>query len=306
MNRREMLVKTAAASAILGTASFPLGWTAAAGDKRKQRVLMYTKSESFEHPVVRREGGKLSLAERIATKLGQQHDFEVTCEKDGRIFLSDTIKDIDAFLFQTQGDLCKEKGVDNEPPMPPEGKKVLLQAVADGKGFVGCHCASDTFHSKGHGKNRFQNQEEIDPYIAMVGGEFAGHGAQQRAWMHVVDHRFPGFEDIGDFGLAEEWYSLKNFAPDLHVLLVQETQGMNKDHDYQRPNYPATWARMHGKGRIFFTSLGHREDVWTNPLFQHILLGGLAWALRNANAEVPANLDQVAPKAREMPGEKKK
>ena len=42
---------------------------------------------------------------------------------------------------------------------------------------------------------------------------------------------------------------------------------------YKRPPYPSTWARMHGKGRVFYTSMGHREDVWTSPEFQAVLIG---------------------------------
>jgi type 1 glutamine amidotransferase len=95
---------------------------------------------------------------------------------------------------------------------------------------------------------------------------------------------------------------LKNFAPDLHVLLVQETKGMH-NFDYQRPNFPATWARKHGKGRVFYTSMGHRDDVWENPLFHKFLLAGLAWTLGDVDAEVPPNLDKVAPHAAELPKE---
>jgi type 1 glutamine amidotransferase len=67
----------------------------------------------------------------------------------------------------------------------------------------------------------------------------------------------------------------------------------------QRPPFPATWARMQGKGRVFYTSLGHREDVWTNDIFQKIVLGGLAWALGNVQADVTPNFRQVTPKANE-------
>jgi hypothetical protein len=68
---------------------------------------------------------------------------------------------------------------------------------------------------------------------------------------------------------------------------------------YQRPSFPATWARMHGKGRVFYTSMGHREDVWTNPIFQQIVLGGIAWALGNVEADVTPNIATVTPKANE-------
>jgi type 1 glutamine amidotransferase len=302
MNRREMLLTTGTAAVTAGLSRFPLGWAAAA-DAPRRRILMYTRSEGFEHPVIRRPApDKLSLAETLATELGRKHGFDVTCEKDGRVFVSDKLKDFDGFLFQSQGDLGKEKSVDGQPPVPPEGKKALLAAIAEGKGFVGCHCASDTYHSAGHNQHRFENQshDDVDPYIVMIGGEFAGHASQQRSWMHVVDRKFPGFKDQGDFGLTEEWYSLKNFSPDLHVLLVQETAGMH-DFDYQRPNFPGTWAKMYEKGRVFFTSMGHREDVWSNSIFQQILLGGLAWALKNVDADVTPNFDKVTPQARELP-----
>src|SRR5262249_46131617 len=153
---------------------------------------------------------------------------EVVCEKDGRVFLSREFPKFDGFLFESQGDLLKEKSKDGTPPMTLDGKKALLEAVARGKGFVGCHCASDTFHSAGYPGNRWQVQaiDQRDPYIRMLGGEFSGHGAQQKGRMRHVEHHFPGLRDLKDFQLHEEWYSLKNFAPDLYVILVQDTEGM--------------------------------------------------------------------------------
>ncbi len=294
MNRRDLL-KTASA---LGLSLFPFGWTPAA-DKPRRRLLVYTRSQAFEHSVVRRgKGGELSLAERIVTELGKKHGFDVDCTKDGREFLPETIAKYDAFFFETTGDVTKEKGTDSYPPMPPEGKTAFLNAIAEGKGFVGSHCASDTFHSPGQ-RNQNQERDKLDPYIAMLGGEFIVHGAQQKALMKVVDPHFPGTKDLKDFTLNEEWYALKNFAPDLHVILVQETEGM-KGTMYERPAFPATWARMHHKGRVFYTSMGHREDVWENPLFQGLLLGGLSWAFGNVTADVTPNLEKVAPHAREL------
>src|SRR5262249_44598657 len=162
------------------------------------RILMYTRSVGFQHPVVTRKNGQLSLAERLVTELGSKHNIEVLCEKDGRIFESEDFPKFDGFLFETQGNLTSEKCLDGSPPMSPTGKKALLAAVASGKGFIGCHCASDTFHSKGP---QWQNQSpgEVDPYLAMVGGEFIRHGQQQKAWMRVVDADFPGIKGQKDF-----------------------------------------------------------------------------------------------------------
>ena len=69
--------------------------------------------------------------------------------------------------------------------MSPEGKQKLLDAVAAGKGFVGLHAATDSFRSKG-----------VDPYIAMVGAEFSGHGVQQDATLRITSPKFPGLQDL--------------------------------------------------------------------------------------------------------------
>jgi type 1 glutamine amidotransferase len=299
MNRRDWLQQTGLAALLLGTARLPRAWSA---DAPKRRILMYTRSEGYQHDVVKRKGNELSLAEKIVTELGGKHNIEVVCEKDGRIFESEDFPKFDGFLFESQGNLMSEKCQDGSPPMSRAGKKALLDAVAGGKGFIGCHCASDTFHSKG---DRWQNQkrDEVDPYIAMVGGEFSGHGDQQKARMVVVDPNFPGAKDRKDFALTEEWYSLKNFAPDLHVIFVQDTGGM-KNFDYERPSYPATWARKHHKGRVFYTSMGHRDDVWKSEVMQTLLAGALAWTLGRVEAEIPPNLKSAAPKASELPSKK--
>jgi type 1 glutamine amidotransferase len=296
MQRREMLLTTGLAA--VGLTHFPWGWSAAA-DQPKRKLLMFTRSQGYEHSTAKREGDKLSFNEDLVTRLGREHGFDVTATKDGRVFDSD-LTEFDAFLFYTTGDLTQPGG-DGTPPMSLKGKECLLEAVAAGKGFLASHCGSDTFHSAGESR---QEQEKRDPYIAMLGGEFISHGSQQKARLIVVDPAFPGCSRLGGEGkelnVEEEWYSLKNFADDMHVVLVMDTQGMH-DKDYERPPFPATWARRHGKGRVYYTSLGHREDVWTNPDFQSLLLGALSWAFGNVAAETPANIKQATPGAHVMP-----
>src|SRR5208282_3924137 len=219
-------------------------------------------------------------------------------------FTPENIAKYDAFFFYTTGDLT-EPGGDNNPPMSKEGKAAFLQAIHDGKGFIGSHCAADTFHS---GPDHWQNDgENADPYIKMLGGEFIIHGSQQRVHQICADRKFPGLSDFPeDFGPLEEWYSLKDFSPNLHVLLMQDTSTMDKasggnKSGYDRPNYPSTWAHRYGKGRVFYTSMGHRDDVWANPVFQKLLIGGINWAVGNVKANVRPNIKKVAPEANVLP-----
>jgi len=296
MKRRDLL--KAASAAAVGLAGFPFGWVAAA-DTKKQKVLYFTRSAGFQHSVVGRQDGQLSHSEKALTEMGQWAGFEVECTKDGRVFDGD-LDQYDVIAFYTSGDLTRPNKRET-PPMTPEGKQNLLSAIAAGKGFVGFHAASDSFHSEGP---RHETQTELDPYIAMLGGEFVVHGNQQEASL-IITSRFPGAGNLGcaeGISFFEEWYALKNFAEDLHVILVQETELMSGQ-CYQRPNFPCTWARLHGRGRVFYTSLGHREDIWTNPFFQTITLGGMAWAMGNVDYDVKPNIDKVTPEANQPKAE---
>src|SRR4051812_7164676 len=313
MNRRDFLLRTGIAAAALGLSRFPLAF-AADESAPKRKLLFFTKSSGFEHSSIKRKSKDvLSHAEQVVTDLGAKHNFEVTCTKDGGIFTADKLAQFDAFMFYTTGDLT-EPGTDKNPPMSAEGKKAFLDLIAKGKGFIGTHSAADTFHSpgnKGHTPERFiQDGDKADDYVKMIGAEFIVHGAQQKAQMHSYDKNFPGMAAAGDgFEMLEEWYTFKNQAKDLHVLLAQEP-GL-KGNMYDRPAYPATWARMHEKGRVFYTSMGHREEVWLNPIFQSIFLGGLNWAFGNVQADVTPNVEKVTPQymtlgKEDPPKEKKK
>jgi uncharacterized protein len=269
---------------------------------RSKRLLFFTKSSGYEHAVIKVVDGKPSVAQKAMEEIAAKNGFEVTHSKDGTIFTREGIAGYDGFIFFTSGDLTIP-GNDKNPPMPAEGKQLLLDAVAQGKGFIGIHQASGTFHSPG---DRFvANDGDIDPYIKMVGGEFIQHGVQQTGKIFCADAKFPGFADCKDsFELHEEWYSYKNLGKDLHVLLSIATWGLKntgKDSVYRRPPYPVTWARRQGKGRVFFTGLGHRDDVWANPRFQAMLVGGIKWATGLVSADVKPNITRVTPGFTELP-----
>lgn len=268
------------------------------------KLLFFTKSSGFEHDVISWKKGQPSIAEKIFSDLGTKHTWQFEFSKDGSKFSPEYLAGFDAVIFYTTGDLTSP-GTDQQPPMTPAGKQALFDYVKSGKGFIGLHSASDTFHTANESKkgpDRFTNHgKDADPYVCFLGGEFIIHGAQQVATNKVIDKKFPGFADAGDsFAFNEEWYSLKDFNPDIHVLTVIDSPAM-KGTMYERPAYPTTWAREEGKGRIFYTAMGHREDIWTNPTFQNILVGAIRWTTRDVDAAVPPNLAEAAPGAMTNP-----
>ena len=279
MKNHQLLIRTFGA---LVAVTITLAWTwATAAGENNPKLLYFTRSAGFLHSVVNRHGEKLAYSEKILVNLGRKHGFDVVCSQDPKIIEGD-LGQYAAIAFYTTGN-----------PISAEGKANLLGAIHGGTGFVGIHSATDTFRIQ-------DSAEAIDPYTAMIGAEFLVHASQQKARMKVVSPRFPGVKGLdGGFEMSEEWYTFRKFASDLHVILVQETAGMH-DNPYQRPPYPATWAHPYGKGRVFYTSMGHRENVWTDPRFQQVLLGGIAWALGKAEADVTPNIATVTPGANRL------
>lgn len=275
-------------------------FAAASPASAKHKILFFTKSSGFEHSAITWKNGRPSAAEKVLLDLGEKNGWEFEFSKDGSKFNKDYLAQYDAVFFYTTGDLCSP-GTDGQPPMSPEGKQALFDYVKSGKGFIGTHSASDTFHTDNEsqkGPERYANHgDKADGYVCLLGAEFIIHGAQQEAKNSVIDPSFPGFEGVGkEFSFQEEWYSLKDFRDDLHVLTVIDAPSM-KGSMYGRPAYPSTWARKEGNGRVFYTAMGHREDVWTNPVFQQILVGGVKWALGDVKADVPPNIKEVTPGA---------
>src|SRR5271168_1704163 len=292
--RRDFLRTTAAAGAGL-LLSHP------ASAAKNKSVLLFTKSSGFEHAAIKVVDGKPSIAETAIRSFAAQNHFDLTASKDGRIFDSKEFHEYAAVVFFTTGDLTQE-GTDKNPPMSPQGKQAFLDAVHNGLGFVGIHAATDTFHTSPDTPdlaNRYiAHGEQSDPYIRMIGGEFIIHGRDPRLQttnVIVNDPKFPGLEGVtSPVSFTDEWYSLKDFTPDMHVILTLDTNGM-KGECYQRPPYPMTWARMQGKGRVFFTAIGDRPENWEIPFFVNVVGGGIRWAISDVNAKIDSNITQAAP-----------
>jgi hypothetical protein len=294
LNRRHFIQTGAVAAGALAVPTFLRA-------EAKKSILVFTKSSGFEHDVVKRINGKPSILENAVTSLGKEHGFDVTCSKDGRVFDSKEFRNYAAVLFYTTGVLTTE-GTDKNPAMSIRGKRSFLEAIHNGVGFVGVHAAADTFHTQPDPKddsNRYiAHGDKSDPYIRMLGGEFITHGSNPRLQttnIVVNDPKFPGLQGVASpFSFNDEWYSLKDFRTDMHVILTLDTKGM-KGKPYQRPPYPMTWARMEGKGRVFYTAIGDRPENWSSTLFLNLLGGGIRWSIGDANATLTHNLKEVAP-----------
>jgi uncharacterized protein len=298
--RREFVQTATVAGAVLSISQGML-----ATDKKS--VLVFTKSSGFEHDVVKTKDGNPSIVEQAVRSIGKKYGFDVTATKDGRIFDSPDFRKHAAVLFFTTGELTMA-GTDKNPPMSAPGKEAFLEAIHGGMGFVGVHAAADTFHTPPDpqdNSNRYiAHGEKSDPYLRMLGAEFITHGSTPRLQttnLVINDAKFPGLEGVSSpVSFNEEWYSLKDFRDDLHVIITLDTKGMTGE-PYQRAPYPMTWARMEGKGRVFYTAIGDRPENWSEPFFLNLLAGGVRWSIGDVKASLNHNLTQVTPGYAEIP-----
>jgi hypothetical protein len=223
------------------------------------RLLFLTHSAGFEHDVVKRaRRAVLAHAERCMVDWAGPM-FEVEATQECSALHADNLGRYQAVMFYTTGEL----------PISDGDKAALLQFVRDGGGFVGVHCASDTFYT-------------YPEYGEMVGGYFDGHPWHQEVRVEVEDRAHPTTFHLGHhFDIADEIYQFRAFdRTRVHVLLRLSAHGIDLAlGKRQDKDYAISWCREFGKGRVFYTALGHRPEVWRDARFMTHLLAGVRWTL---------------------------
>jgi type 1 glutamine amidotransferase len=196
----------------------------------------------------------------------------VTREQCGRVN-AETLKKFDVVLFFTQGN--PKKGDRFPQPLTEDEQRDLIAWVKAGGAFAGTHCATDTLYTT--------------PYNELIGATFNLHPWHQKIRLHVEDPSHPGargFKD-GDEITDEIYQFTEPYSRDrLHVIMsvdngsIDTRKGARADKDYA-----IAWCQQVGKGRVYYTALGHRREVWRDPRFQESLIGGLKWALGQAQGD---------------------
>jgi hypothetical protein len=221
-----------------------------------KRVLVVTHTAGFRH-------SSIPIAETTIAAIGTRNGLYQTefCRDAAdvqRRLTAAGLASIDAVFFaNTTGDL----GV---PDMA-----AFLDWIAAGHGFLGAHSAADTYH-------------ESPPYVSMLGGEFATHGAIAEADVRVDDPADLSVAHLSPrFRITDELYRFtRNSRGDVHALLSMDRVPPDGVGDAgTAADLLMAWRKEYGRGRVFYTAFGHREEVWQDARFQQHLLGALRWAL---------------------------
>jgi type 1 glutamine amidotransferase len=176
------------------------------------------------------DGGRHHPAElaKVLTPALAPAGIDITYTDDVQALLPDNLAKYDALaVFRDGGDL------------PARQEAALLDYVEGGKGLVAIHCASHCFRNS-------------DRYTALVGGRSLRHASGVfRA--RILDAQHPAMRGVRSFESWDETYVHNQLADDIRVLMAREEAG-----GYE----PYTWVRRQGKGRVYYTALGHDERTW--------------------------------------------
>ncbi len=218
-------------------------------------VLYFSCTKGFRHSTC-------AYAKPIITRLGEESGaFRALCSEDPRVINETFLENIDCIVF----------GNSTGSFLDDAQKAALLDYVRAGGGFVGIHAATDSHY-------------DWPEYPDLVGGWFDGHPWNETVTIKIEVPDHPACEPVDKpWAIADEIYQQRDWSRDEVCVLMSLdpngtdfTKGGIKREDR---DFGIAWCKRFGEGRSFYTGLGHREEVWDNPMYQAHLLNGILWAM---------------------------
>jgi type 1 glutamine amidotransferase len=236
-----------------------------------KRLLAIGEEKGYRHEAV---SHALSTIERLGreTEIWDtiiRTDTEALTKKKLE-YNAKNLNNFDAVLFYTGGTL----------EMDDQQKADFLSFIHDdGKGFIGVHSAAITF-------------TKWPEFGEMIGGYYDEHPwGTFEAPVIVEDPDFPGMSQWAPaFSIRDEIYQIKNFSrADRRVLMRLDSSKLDLNNPRVHRtdgDFAVTWAKMYGKGRVYYSTLGHVEENWDDPRFQKMFTEAIKWTLGLVNADI--------------------
>jgi type 1 glutamine amidotransferase len=256
---------------------------APATPKAPRKILIFSKTAGFRH-------GSIPIGSKAIAMMGDKTGaYTAYHTEDESIFEPEKLKAFDAvFMMNTTGDCLRPKHDTKNPDEVAQARKreeelkaSLAAFVQSGKGLAGVHSATDTYR-------------DWKDYNKMMGGAFVAHPWHKLVPVHIADPKSPitAAFDGKDFEIADEIYMFRDdtaLATDRRYLLVMDFAKMSEKDQAggkrKDGTYPISWINTAGKGRCFYCSLGHREEIYWNPTILKHYLAGIQYALGDLQAD---------------------
>ena len=257
--------------------------------EKPRRLLVFSKTNGFRHK-------SIATGKMLLTEMGKSTGaFEAVISDDLDHFEAGRLATFDAvcFLSTTQNvflphpqQMKNMTAEEKDAAMAREGrlKDNLMRFIKDGGGFVGIHAATDTCY-------------EWPEYGRMINGYFDGHpwNANTNVSIKVEPgeekHPLVAMFDGRNVEFPEEIYQFKDpyDSKAVHMLLRLDTEKTDmtlKGIKRTDGDFGVAWARHWEKGRVFYCSIGHNDEMYWNPKIVRHYLAGIQWALGDYKVEV--------------------
>jgi type 1 glutamine amidotransferase len=215
-------------------------------------VLVFSRTVGYRHD---------SIPTGIETirRLGEQNGFAVQQTEDPAMFTDQALAAFQVVVFMsTTADVLGD-----------EQQAAFERYIAAGNGWVGVHSAADT-------------EYDWAWYGGLLGGDawFLIHPAIQNAELQVEDAAHASTAHLpATFTLQDEWYNYRNNPrPEVNVLLRLNEASYQVGEGAMGADHPIAWYHEYAGGRAWYTGLGHRIELYSDPQFVNHLLGGIRWA----------------------------
>ena len=211
------------------------------------------------------------------SRVGQSSGLiDVTATEDVSQLSTENLARYAAVMFYTTGELS----------MSAAQKAALLDFVRSGRGFIGVHSATDTFY-------------EWADYGALIGGYFDGHPWHQSVRINVSEPSDALVAFLGpSFEIKDEIYQIRDFDEQGSRVLLRldgKSVDLSREGVHQRSyGWPLAWRRSYGRGRVFYTALGHEQAVWRDPRYQRLLLNAIRWSIKQGDSNTASLLGALA------------
>ena len=211
--------------------------------------------------------------------------FEVVVSDDPRLLLGDSLSQFDALVMNNiherepflPDDFARLKGGQKAEAQEFDKaiKQSILQYVRSGKGLVGIHAATAAL-------------QKWPEYGDMIGGYYGGH-IHQEVVIRPEDPEHPVNVCFGGkpFTIKDEIYISREPYSRKKVRVIASLDLSRMDDPQKRPDkdYAVSWVRAYGKGRVFYTTLGHDAATYWNPIFLKHVLAGVQFAMGDLDGE---------------------
>ncbi|MCW3849421.1 ThuA domain-containing protein [Sphingomonas sp. LB-2] len=225
---------------------------------RPHRVLIFSKTNGF------RDDPQNKAATRALIRLATTRGWDFYASENAALFNREQLQEFDVIVLNSiSGNVWTD-------PQRAAFKAWLER----GGGLVALHGSGGDHH--------YDWQWYVD---TVIGAQFIGHTYQpkqfQMGTILIADPRHPALHGIPlKWTREEEWYAFDRVPSGnrTHILATLDEASYEPAPEQRMGTHPIIWTRCVGRGRVFFSALGHKAETYGEPLHLRLIDNALGWA----------------------------